>query len=330
MVWLLFKGRKGAYVENLNNDKEQRISEINDEIAKLTHSIQKKENEEKARKADFLKYMHDLIDKNPNEFRLKVCSWILDSTENRELDGLRRAYGYLADFVRRKLERKDDELSGFVSAKDWIESQVRVDHVLITSDYNEPYLNMISHTFFQPISDDIENHSAYFSHMVYFGVPLYIYDKVTDQYSLLDEKSEQYCYLKLRGKYYEGSSSMPDWAYKIYINIAHVDWHYKLDNDSNIPKNEDEVSKLRIAYRNLIGVTLHKSSKSGYGHNSKLYHILQNVVERYYGNLFDINDSDTWAKQKDVIEWLKSEHGLSEREATAIDLVTRPDEARKK
>ncbi|MGJ8620068.1 MAG: hypothetical protein ACSHWN_07040 [Methylophilaceae bacterium] len=65
-------------------------------------------------------------------------------------------------------------------------------------------------------------------------------------------------------------------------------------------------------------------------YQTKLMQLMDKVLERYYGSLFDINDRDTWPKQKDVTEWLKEKHNLSHREAISIDLVTRPDEARKR
>lgn len=318
---------------SLQTDNEKRIKDINDEINELTRSAINLKLIEKKESDDFMKKIHDLINDEPDKFRLTVCSWVLDNKENKELDGLRRAYGYLAELVRKKLGEEKQTLEGYVSAKTWIESLVTVEKPLIASDYTKPYLNTIFHNFFHRIAEDVGSQSAYFCYMVYFGVPLYLYDANLETYTLLDESTEEYCYLKLRGKYYESSSgySMPDWTEKIYINMDHVDWHYKLDNDNSIPENESDARlKLRTAYRSVIGLIDKTNNIEVLSTKSRLYKVMETVLARYYGPQFDQFDSDTWPKQRNIVEWLKAEYGLSEREAIAIDLVTRPDEARRK
>lgn len=61
------------------------------------------------------------------------------------------------------------------------------------------------------------------------------------------------------------------------------------------------------------------------GYSTKLMKIMSEVVSRYYGDNFDPDDSDTTPKQVDVIEWLTETYSLSDRQAMAIDIVTRPE-----
>lgn len=291
-------------------------------------------NPQELEKTKLKKAIHDLINTAQDEFRRTVCRWVIESQDYGEFAaGIGRVYRELAEFVQAKLDTKKVKLSGYVSAKEWIESAVRVDYPLDVRDYDTVYLDNICETFFRRIKEDFQNQSAYLAYMVYFGVPLYTLDKVQNQYKQLEEESEIYSYLRLKGKFYEGSDykQILDWGSDIYINTNHVEWHYKLDNDGSYPEDEGEARiKLRAAYRQMIGVPLTIVNKDSYGAGSRLYKIMQQVLGRYYGNQFDANDSDTWPKQKVVVEWLRQEHGLSDREALAIDIVTRPDEARKR
>lgn len=96
-----------------------------------------------------------------------------------------------------------------------------------------------------------------------------------------------------------------------------------------------QLAALRLAYRSHIGAPTHASAPAAVPNKlftgSRLMKILQEVRERYYDSArFSLADRDTWPKQTAIVEWLKTERGLSEREATAIDVVVRPDEIRGK
>jgi len=65
-----------------------------------------------------------------------------------------------------------------------------------------------------------------------------------------------------------------------------------------------------------------ESSKPEY--QTFLMSILYKTIQRYYGENFDPNDSDTNTTQKDIIDWLMKTFSLSKRQAEAIDIITRP------
>lgn len=167
--------------------------------------------------------------------------------------------------------------------------------------------------------------------IVHLGVPIYIKDSLSDEYVLVDEQDKDFVYLQQLGKYEDTIHwrELADWADRFYVNMEHVGQLFKFGIEDSTSARELNIKK--EAYLKMIGVqTDNKMAISSFGDNSKLFSILKLVISRYYGHTFDINDRDTWANQKDVIEWLKSEHHLSKREAEAIDIVLRPDQARKR
>jgi hypothetical protein len=64
-------------------------------------------------------------------------------------------------------------------------------------------------------------------------------------------------------------------------------------------------------------------------HKTSLMMVMEETINRYYGDQYDPSNKDSLSSQKDVVEWLMSHKNLSKREAEAIDIVTRPDNARK-
>lgn len=64
-------------------------------------------------------------------------------------------------------------------------------------------------------------------------------------------------------------------------------------------------------------------------HTTRLLGILDLVIERYYGDGYEPNDKDTITKQIVIVEWLQEKYSLSKREAEAIDIITRPEIARR-
>lgn len=67
------------------------------------------------------------------------------------------------------------------------------------------------------------------------------------------------------------------------------------------------------------------STKEQSTHQTKLMNILDQTVQRYYGETFDPEVKDSYPKQDHIVEWLKQEHSLSNRQAMSIDIIVRPD-----
>ena len=56
-------------------------------------------------------------------------------------------------------------------------------------------------------------------------------------------------------------------------------------------------------------------------YKTTLMGVMQKAIARYYGENFDVNDSDSYPKQVTIIDWLRTEFSLSKRQAEAIEII---------
>lgn len=56
-------------------------------------------------------------------------------------------------------------------------------------------------------------------------------------------------------------------------------------------------------------------------YRTKRMDIIDRAIARYYGENFDISDKDSYPKQDQIIDWLRSEFSLSDIEARAIEKI---------
>lgn len=141
-------------------------------------------------------------------------------------------------------------------------------------------------------------------------------------------------YIFMKGHYYDltPSGNHQEWAKNYYFKNEHLLVHRKFFDGF---EGGDEVLRLRRdAFRAHIGAIDHQQDNgnaffSG-RQETKLMKILRKVLVRYYGDQFSEDDPETWTTQSEIVDWLRKECDLSEREATSIDVVTRPDMARRK
>lgn len=141
------------------------------------------------------------------------------------------------------------------------------------------------------------------------------------------------CYenIKAIGRY-------PEWILGFYFKNSQLNTHKQFFDGF---KGDDESLRIRRkAFRKFIGEddvfnNKQDADKTTITNNlnyysTRLLKIQEKVIEHFYGKQFDINDPDTWTNQKVIVDWLRAEFKLSEREAQSIDIVTRPDQARRK
>jgi hypothetical protein len=62
-------------------------------------------------------------------------------------------------------------------------------------------------------------------------------------------------------------------------------------------------------------------------YQTELMLIMYYTIERYYGENYDPNDSETTPKQTDVIGWIIEKYSISHAKAMAVDKMTRPDKS---
>ncbi|MES2661719.1 MAG: hypothetical protein V4629_00295 [Pseudomonadota bacterium] len=301
---------------------------------------------------------YNLIVNEPIKFTKLLCNYVIDTNDSilrtnyqeyeklnsqeKERIGQKRFHCYLANLVLQAITVRTDEkiknLGGYVSLRHYIEASFIENsetfrHFHSKETYPVASLNDAVRTFFNSVkNNNFANACWYVAYMANFGVPFYVKDSTSDEFIVVDKNDEDFIYLKQLGKYEDSISwyELSDWADRFYINMVHEKLHYNFTTDRYSASTE-EANVKKEAFLKMIGVqTNNEIAVTNFGENSKLFKVLKAIINRYYSITFDINDRDTWPKQKDVIEWLINEHKLSRREAEAIDIVSRPDLARNK
>ena len=226
--------------------------------------------------------------------------------------------------------------------------------------YTNDYLHFLE-IFFELLMGQIYEIYFYFCWIVFRGLPLY--KKVdVNKFLKVDDYDPDFLYIFMNGFYktYPAQKRFPTnkyasnllsrfsffdpapWIEKCYFNTEQLskfnEFHVKPEYAS---EDEQTLHLRRAAYRKAIGLNddfnlpditkfVVKNKILPNSHETKLMRIQRKVIERFYGDQFNINDRDTWTKQIVVVDWLMKEHHLSDREAKAIDMITRPDIARGK
>lgn len=174
---------------------------------------------------------------------------------------------------------------------------------------------------------------------VAMGAPLYKLGKGSEEVVRLSDADLPSAYLNGRAIYEEldgiPARRLPRWVEGHGFRLSEIEALPLFFTSDPRELGAPQLAALRAAFRNHIGLenrgpaTHAAASEPGPG--SKLMRHLREVRDRYYGSdRFSLADRDTWPKQVAVVEWLKSDRGLTEREAMAVDVVARPDEVRGK
>lgn len=288
-----------------------------------------------------------LIEEKPKRFIEMLCEGVLaelgapESWLDGRATGSRHHYLTVATLVIRHLKGANlppPPPSQYVSLTQWIETDFGGTHQVDRHLYY-PHFETANSTpdlvriFFGPIIDALELSVASAAQLVYHGVPLYV--QADSHFEHADDASEEVSYLRQRGSRYETVSSahIPEWADRYFFNAAHLKT-YKIFFRDPWEQSTEEIMQLRAAYRNSLNLpvlsTRDTRSLPARRGSSRLLGLQDATLARYYGENFLPSDASTWPRQKDVVSWLRETHGLSEREAQAIDIVCRPDALRGK
>ncbi len=213
--------------------------------------------------------------------------------------------------------------------------------------------------FFQIFVREIQRFLYHLCWLIYRGLP--IYEKTTaDKFTLVRNDNLDYIYLFMNGLYrscpvgqslhdqtgasinYHENFCIPSWATDYFLNVNQLSLFREFFHDYDFD-DERTIQLRREAYRRAIGLEdvfansqdngnkkLESIGKPEECYQTHLMEIQQKVLQRYYGDQFDLKDSSTWTSQIAVVEWLTKEFRLSKRAALSIDIITRPDAARGK
>lgn len=297
-----------------------------------------------------------IIDKDPVLFVKLVCQGLLgiDTGEANpflvNLDGQsefvkrhfsvsREMFGGFAQLILDKI--RDDEANvetqaEYVPFLDMIRSWFSGEFKWIEGkEFREcDDLDSVIHTLLGRFGGDLASAIDTCAHQIYEGVPIYR-EAGTEGMEMLPFDDPLYVYIVKKGEFWEtGSTSVvPSWVFGLYVKRSDLDAYDAYFSGSG-DLSDEERNMRREALWNTLGISS-GNAKSGTARSDKLAHktrmlnVVQAVIERYYGPQFEDGNIDTVPRQKDVIEWLMQTFDLSKREADSVDVVTRPDFARR-
>lgn len=171
------------------------------------------------------------------------------------------------------------------------------------------------------------------------GVPLYrlAESRVGDE--MVKDHEQPSAYLTGKALNHDTTrfpTQLPAWTEGLGFRRSDLEAFKLIFGGEFMEMSPDQFAARRAALRKHIGVPVGNEEDrkarraSGTTARSTLADALEAVLDRYYGASFSLSDPDTWPKQTAIVEWLKAERKLSDREATAVDLIARPDEMRRK
>lgn len=184
------------------------------------------------------------------------------------------------------------------------------------------------HAFMERYSGDLGSAVDSAAYMVYEGVPVYKKNAsgAIERISFYDPL---YIYVFKKGELWETGkiTHIPEWVDGLYFKRSDIEVHDTYFSGCGELTEESRNLRRQAVWRTL-GIDRDDQAGSVKSpervHKTRMLDAVQAVIERYYGPQFNEADRSTYTTQDVVIEWLKSNLGLSQRQAEAIDIVTRP------
>ena len=302
----------------------------------------------RARAAD----LNAISEKDPYFFARFVCSQTLgqpmpgledteQSTSNALSDDYsRRAYSEIAELILLKCnerEAKENDAKVMRPDKGYVSlAQLHTESFSLFCHHpREPYQlpwNLLCRKFFEAFEENYTMEVERLCRYVYEGVPVFIRDAETGEYAVMAENSHLYGFMWIVGERWSGPSvtKKPSWVNGLFMRREDLKIRSWLgDRTDGVP--DEEHDELRGLLRYKIGMSQDASNRGpavppSFESHSKLLGICAKVLQMHAAQ--SDNTARAWPLQKQIVPWLQSEFGLSENQAKAVDIVTRPDFAR--
>ncbi|MFM0566941.1 hypothetical protein PQQ88_01155 [Paraburkholderia caledonica] len=296
------------------------------------------------------------IDKDPTLFVKLVCQGVLgiDTEEvnpflvkldeqsaliQHALTVNREMFGGFAKLLLNKIDGTEERLEAstdYLPFFDIVQSSFSGEVKWIRGEEFRECEDLISivHTLFGRFGDEFGSAIDTSAHQIYEGLPLYR-DRGDGCMAMVPFDDPLYVYIVKKGEFWETGSTcvLPSWVSGLYVKQADLD-AYNAYFAGSAELSDKERGLRREALWTTLGITPEKRKRSAASterrvHKTSMLKAVQAVVDRYYGAQFEDGNADTVPRQKDVVEWLMTTFELSKREAESVDVVTRPDFARK-
>jgi hypothetical protein len=229
---------------------------------------------------------------------------------------------------------------GYLSILEWMKSRItepkRVYSFSLDRARSRARVDFVVNDFFDEQEELFGDVARWALELVYQGVPLYATDAKGSALHLVPYSHEDYVYLSKKGEHFDSAPMyrLPFWTSTCYFSGAHLDAHAIFFSGDLSDHSKEAIAVLRAAFRKYIGIEVEshagESASRINKEHSSLLALVPKVLDRYYGAEYVKTNPDTWTTQTVVVKWLMDSFAISEREASAIDIVTRPDQQRRK
>lgn len=267
--------------------------------------------------------------------------------EDDGVDTAKRMYGDFAEIILDHLSRKSGEISeqlqsrdGFVPFVKIIERNLSINrHKILQVDLSWPLgtapamsrCQSVMGRFFSAFAYDLAIAIDLACRLIYEGVPLYEMLNGDGGYDLLSD-SRLSVYIEKKGELTESgeTTDIPSWTKNLFVKESDLNMHSVFYKSGSYDCSHDEILIRRRALRSAIQIPDVEVSTIERAPNTtcrgELLLLTHQVQSRFWDlDRFDISDPDTYPKQADIIEWIKTQKsGISDAEAKAVEKVACP------
>lgn len=242
-------------------------------------------------------------------------------------DDDKRIYQDLARILLSRIESSNKicNSEGYILLADYV--SVHIDPKNMNWDifefgHKDPNVFALVNRYFESKKSDLGWALANAYELAYHGLPFY-YLSADGGYEQLSFEDPDYVHLSKMGEncIQISTTGLPDWAKKYYIKVSHMDAHELFFGHGG--KIEPRaIPALRRCIHDQIGIT-DSDARPDNG-----YHKKTELLKRVYEVTAEFGRQSPYPKAETVVSWLQKKHALSKRQAEAIEIIARPDNAR--
>lgn len=227
----------------------------------------------------------------------------------------------MAELLLERLETSavDNPLE-YVSIAEYAIAEMGLSEYVFLRHKDSQSLFHFMHDLMSDLNEEFNSKLGHACWHVYHGVPIFCQES-DGAFRMVDFRDEDYIFMKKYGEEYITGDmvTIPEWSKKYYFKRRHLEAH---DIFFSTGESEKHVADLRIALQRHLQIPSDDIANYSSGAKlSRLHSILIETMELY-------KDAYPYPKQEILVKELMNRHGLSQRQASAIDIVARPDSDR--
>jgi hypothetical protein len=314
---------------------DRSIEQLAAEIEELNRKKQLEDQELQKALQEHLDAANKWAKEDPETYFLSICvrcTLLREESTDENISTFERHLRYYDPCARLFVERFRLPMvwpnSKFISFRDFIVRHRSLSAPSFIKPFSDGYGLTVVSECMENAKNQLWHVSFDLLYEVLKGVPVYeLTDLETDNWTLLPDDHELPNYLRMKCRNDESIDLIgahPKWLAKFGFRVT--DLQASESFFSKIHENSYEelepfsaMFRVKLGYQEKITLKQHV-----YEQDTKLLSFVRLVQNRYYGVNFELKDSSTWTPSDSITTWLQGQ-GLSQREASAVDLVARPD-----